>query len=209
MDQVYTILHPVDTQFYIPRPPINIAALTNANEAYAMRALLEMLGCVVTIHWIGTPTDFLKVLGQGEMASPYLLIAGHGDDENGYYFGEYADFIDTSMLRDQHMPAEIIAPVVNLPGCTIVSTACWAGIESMGHAFTFNGKINAYIGCRVAPKGEDICVFAVNFFYNIIRNKLSDREAWQKAMMATDQPAIYQVSFFDSNGVEERYQEGG
>lgn len=198
---------PVDTQFFAPRLPINIVALTNAYEAEAMRALLEMLGCVVTIHWIGTPTDFLKVLGQGEAAPPYLLIAGHGDDVNGYYFGEYASFIDTSMLREQHMPAEVIAPVVNLPGCTVITSACWGGIESMGRAFTKNGKINAYIGCRVEPNGDDICVFVVNFFYNIIRKKLSDREAWQKAMVATEQPDIYQVSYFDSNGVEERYQE--
>jgi hypothetical protein len=199
--------YPVDTEFFIPRLPINIAALTNAYEADAIRALLEMLGCVVTIHWIGTPTDFLKVLSQGETAPPYLLIAGHGDDENGYYFGEYAPFIDTSMLRNQHMPADVIAPVVNLPNCTVISTACWGGIESMGWVFTKNGEIKAYIGCRVAPFGDEMCVFVVNFFFNILRKKLSDREAWQKAMVSVDQPAIYQVSFFDSSSVEERYQE--
>lgn len=199
-----TMTQPVDTQFFIPRLPINIAALTNAYEAEAMRALLEVLGCVVTVHWIGTPADFLKVLSQGETAPRYLLIAGHGDDENGYYFGEYASFIDTSMLREQHMPAEIIAPVVNLPGCTVVSSACWGGIEAMGRAFTNTGKINAYIGCRVAPHGDSMCAFLVNFFYNVIRKKLSDHEAWQKAVIATDQPAISQISFFHSNGVEDR-----
>jgi hypothetical protein len=200
---------PVDTQFFIPRLPINIAALTNAYEAEAMRALLEMLGCVVTVHWIGTPADFLKVLAQGETAPRYLLIVGHGDDEKGYYFGGYGSFIDTStsMLDEQHMPAETIAPVVNLPGCTVLSTACAAGNETMGRAFVRNGNINAYIGCRVYQNGTDMCVFAVNFFYNVIRKKLSDHEAWQKAMLATDHAAIYQVSFFNANGTEERYEE--
>lgn len=194
----------VDTQFFIPRLPINIVALTNAYEAEAIRALLEMMGCVVTIHWIGTPTDFLKVLGHGETAPRYLLIAGHGDDKNGYYFGEYASFIDTSMLREQHMPAEVIAPVVNLPGCTVISSACWSGVEAMGGAFTQTGKIKAYIGCRDAPRGEDMCVFLVNFFYNVMRKKLPEHEAWQKAVIATDQPAISQMSFFHASGIEDR-----
>lgn len=198
---------PVDTQFYHPRLPVNIVALPNSYEAHAMRALLEVMDCAVTIHWIGAPMDFLKVLGQGDTAPRYLLIAGHGDDELGYYFGEYADFIDTSMLREQHMPAGVIEPVVNLPGCTVISTACGGGSEAMGRAFTSNGKINAYIGCQVYPNGTDMQVFVVNFFFNVLRKKLSDRDAWQKAMLATDQPAIYKMSFFHSNGVEERYQE--
>jgi hypothetical protein len=110
----------IDQQFYTPRLPISIVALSNADyEAHAMRAVLEAFGCVVTIHWIGTPTDFLKVLGQGEAAPRYVLITGHGDEEKGCYLGEYAAFIDTSMLRDQYLPAEVIAVVVSLPGCTV------------------------------------------------------------------------------------------
>jgi len=102
------------------------------------------------------------------------------------------------------MPAEVIAPVVNLPGCTVISSACWSGIEAMGRAFTHTGKIKAYIGCRAAPRGEDMGVFLVNFFYNVMRKKLSEFEAWQKAVIATDQPEISQISFFHSNGVEDR-----
>lgn len=109
--------HVIDEQFYTPRLPVSIVALPNSShEVYPMRDLLEGFNCVSTVHWIGAPMDFLKVLGQGETAPRYLLIAGHGDEEKGYYLGEYATFIDTSMLRDQYMPAEVIAPVVNLPG---------------------------------------------------------------------------------------------
>lgn len=196
---------PIDTQFFVPRLSVSIAALNNSDlEANAIRALLEALGCVVTIHWIGTPEDFLKVLSQGQTAPPYLLIAGHGDEENGFYFGEYAPFIDTSMLREQHLPAEAIAPVVNLPGCAVISSACWSGIEALGRAFTNGGNIKAYIGCRSAPRGEDMIVFLVNFFHNIMRKKLSDHEAWQKAVNATDDPEISQISFFHANGVEDQ-----
>jgi hypothetical protein len=62
------------------------------------------------------------------------------------------------------------------------------------------------MGCRIYI--QDTPVFLVNFFYNVLHNKLSDRAAWQKAMMATDHREVYQMSYFDSNGVEARYQEG-
>lgn len=172
-----------------------------------MRELLEMFfNCVVTVHWIGTPADFLTVLGQGESAPRYLIIAGHGDADKGYYLGEYIEEIDTSMLRDQHMPAEVIAPVVNLPGCTVVTTACGGGAEAMGKAFTRNGKIRAYIGCRGYPDGTDMPVFLVNFFFYALRKKLSDREAWQKALRVVDNPAIYQISLYHGDGTVEHYE---
>jgi len=201
--------HFIDEQFYAPRLPVSIVALPNSSyEVYPMRDLLEGFNCVTTVHWIGTPTDFLKVLGQGETAPRYLLIAGHGEEGKGYYLGEYAEFIDTSMLRDQYMPAEVIAPVVNLPGCTVISSACEAGVELMGRAFVGAGRINAYVACRVGPYSEDMFVFLVNFFHGILRKKLSDRDAWHKAVAVTDQPEIYQMRFFHSYGTEERYEQG-
>ena len=196
---------PVDTQFYSPRLPISIVALPNDFEARAMREMLEMyFNCVVTVNWIGTPADFLTVLGQGESSPRYLIIAGHGG-EIGYYLGEYIPEIDTSMLREQHMPPEAIAPVVNLPGCTVVSTACYGGTEAMGKAFIKNGKIGAYIACRDAPDGTDMPVFLVNFFFFVLRKKLSDREAWLKAMRVVDNPVIYQISAYYGDGSIEHY----
>lgn len=200
--------HVIDEQFYTPRLPVSIVALPNSShEVYPMRDLLEGFNCVSTVHWIGAPMDFLKVLGQGETAPRYLLIAGHGDEEKGYYLGEYATFIDTSMLRDQYMPAEVIAPVVNLPGCTVISSVCGGGVEPMGRAFVNTGKINAYIGCRVGPNADDMFAYLVNFFYSVLRKKLSDRDAWQRAVAVTDQPDIYQMSFFHSDGTEEHYEQ--
>jgi hypothetical protein len=47
----------------------------------------------------------------------------------------------------------------------------------------------------------------VNFFYGIVRKKLSVHEAWRWAIKVTDQPEIYQISFFHSDGTEERYEQ--
>jgi hypothetical protein len=194
----------IDEQFYAPRLPVSVIALPNsAHEVYTLRDLLEAFNCVLTVHWIGAPTDFLKVLGQGDTAPRYLLIAGHGDEDKGYYLGEYAPFIDTSMLHGQYMPAEVIAPVVNLPGCTVISSACGTGVERMGRAFAGNGRVNAYIACRAYPDGGDMLVFLATFFHGVLRKKLAERDAWRRAVAVTDQPEIYQVSYFHSNGTWE------
>jgi hypothetical protein len=170
-----------------------------------MRELLEMIySCVVTIHWIGTPTDFLKVLEQGETAPRYLLICGHGD-EAGFYLGEYGLGIDTSMLIERCMPPEAIAPIVNLPGCTVISTTCGGGYERMGKAFVQNGKISAYIGCDGANDSTDMLIFLVHFFYNVLRKKLSDLEAWYQAMLVAERPAFSQISFYHADGKVEHY----
>jgi hypothetical protein len=116
-------------------------------------------------------------LAQGNSAPRYLLICGHGDADKGFYFGEYAPFIDTSVLRDKHMPPEVIAPIVSLPGCTVISSACSAEVEKMGKAFTGSGKAAAYIACRTDPDGTAMLVFLVNFFYHLLGKKLSEHEA--------------------------------
>jgi hypothetical protein len=203
-----TMKQVLDAQFDVPRLPVSIAALPNCDwETQAMRAVLEGFGCVVTVHWVGTPKDFLRLLGQGETAPQYLLITGHGDEEKGYYFGEYADFIDTSMLRDEYLPAEVIATTVNLPGCTVISSACAGGVEAMGRAFVGAGKVAAYTGCRDYPDGSDMLLYTVNFFYGILRKKLSAHEAWKWAIKVTDQPEICAMSFFHADGTEERYEQ--
>ncbi len=109
------------------------------------------------------------------------------------------------MLRDRHMPPEVIAPVVNLPGCTVLTTTCKGGTEAMGKAFVHTGKIGGYIGCRGWPDGTDMPVFLVNFFFFALRKKLSDREAWVKAMRVVDNPAIYQMIFYHADGTVDTF----
>lgn len=197
----------IDQQFFTPRPLITVAVLPNAElEAQAVRAVLEYLDYAVIVHWIGTPGDFLTVLGQGDTAPRYLVITGHGDENDGFYLGEYADFIDISMLRNHYLPAEAIAPVVNLPGCTVIASACAAGVEKMGRAFSGRGALRAYIACRDYPDGSDMLVFLVNFFHGLMRKHLSDHDAWRHALITTDAPEVYATSYFHGDGTEDRFQ---
>jgi hypothetical protein len=193
---------PVDTEFYAPRLPVSIAAVSSDGVEF-VRSTLEALHYVVLLHAIGTPTDFLKVIAQGAHAPRYMLIMGHGTEE-GLYFGDYGPAeIDTSMLRNRSMPPEVIQQHVYLPGCTVISAFCAGGKAAMAQAF-LKGDVAASIGCRTSPDAVALNVFLVNLLFGIQAKHLSDRDAWQRAVIATDHEDIDQMSYFRGDGTEER-----
>lgn len=194
---------PIDSKFYDPRLPVGIVALPGQSESAGMRQYLELLNCVVAVHWIGTPMDFLQVIAQGDQAPRYLIINGHGAEE-GIYLGEYISAIDTSMLQGQYLPARVVREHVHLPGCTVLTLICHGGSEPMARAF-LAGQVAGYMGCRIEPDGTASTVFMVNFFYNVIGKGLSDRDAWHRAVETTDHEDIYAMNYFHADSREEQY----
>ena len=193
---------PVDTEFYVPRLPVSIVDVNGGGMEFA-RATLESLNCVVLVHSVGTPSDFLKVIAQGENAPRYMIIMAHGT-EDGFDFGDYEPSIDVSMLRNEAMPPEAIHQHVNLPGCTVFAYSCGAGSREMADAF-LAGNVAAYIGCRTGPDVVAMNLFLFHFLHGVMAKKLSDRDAWHRAVAATDHEDINEFSFFHSDGTEERF----
>lgn len=195
---------PVDTEFFAPRLPVGVVALSGSDADY-LRTMLESLRCVVHVHWIGTPADFLKVISQGAGVPRYLVIDGHGT-EQGLYFGEYAKGIgiDTSMLTEGCLPPDAIHGRVDLPGCTVINLVCLGGTKRMADAF-LAGKVQAYIGCRDYVDGSAMELFFHNLMYNIVVRKMSDRDAWYHAVAVTDHAETDLISFYHADGKEERY----
>ncbi len=157
----------IDETFYSPRTPVAVVAIGEASEALLVRSILESLGAAVLLHLIGTPEDFLRVIGQGEAAPRYLVICGHGDD-NGLVFGEYGNGIGMAALRQGSMPPEVIAGRVNLPGCVVISTACGTGSNAFGMAF-LKGGLAAYIAPEEYPEGADAALFVRLLFHQFLR----------------------------------------
>ena len=135
------------------------------------RTALEALGCVVLTHRIGTPSDFLRVLGQGEQSPRYMVILGHGD-EDGLVFGEYDKPLGGLWLRDGSLPPEAIEAHVNLPGCTVISYSCQGGSDAMARAF-LTGGVAGYIGCRTEVQTVALTLFLFHFLFGALHKKLS------------------------------------
>lgn len=67
----------VDERFCRPRVPVSVG---DSGEALLIRAILENLGAVVTLHLPGVPEDFRLILDRAEAAPRHLVICGHGDE---------------------------------------------------------------------------------------------------------------------------------
>jgi hypothetical protein len=182
----------VDETFYHPRTPVSVVAVGEASEALLVRSLLENLGATVALHQIGTPEDFLGVIGQGP-AAQYVVLCGHGD-ENGFVFGDYADGIgiDISGLRSGSMPAQVIAERVQLRGKVVVSTACETGRAGFGAAF-MRGGVAAYIAPDGAPHGADALLFVHLFFHQLLRKRATPTFATQYAKSCDPEPGMFQI----------------
>ncbi|MBB6100024.1 hypothetical protein HNR42_003489 [Deinobacterium chartae] len=186
---------PVDGRFFAPRTPVSVVNYGATDEALLIRAMLEHLGCVVTLHWPGTPEDFLLVLEQ-QVAPPYMVLCGHGD-EKGLLFETYIPEIDVSALEGIHLPPRSIAARVRLPGCVILSTACMSGTGEMAAAMLAGGA-RAYIAPEDYPAGADVGLFVLSFFHALLERGMSVEQAWKRAVR-TD-PEFGMFGFFTPQG---------
>ena len=191
---------PVDSEFFVPLLPVSLVHVSGGGLEL-MRAALEALGCVVLVHRVGTPSDFLRVLGQGDQAPRYMVILGHGD-EDGLTFGEYDGAIDASMLRRGSLPPEAIDKSVDLPGCTVVSYSCGGGTNTMALAF-LSGRVAGYIACRTEVETVALTLFLFHFLFGALHKKLPDADAWRQAVLAVDHPEVNGIRFWHGDGWEE------
>lgn len=182
---------PVDADFYAERRPVEVVNLRGTGgEVAFVRSLLEELGAAVQLHLPGTPGDFLKVIGQGEAAAPWMVVCAHGD-AGGIVFGEFIPKIDTSMLKDGVMPPECIAGNVDLPGVVVVNTCCSGGEPAMAEAF-MRGGLKAYVGTAGPdPEGAAWPVFLAQFFYEVFHKGRTEREAWKRAASYDDDTRLF------------------
>jgi hypothetical protein len=165
----------IDESFFAPRTPVSIAAIGDSGEALLIRSCLESLGAAVTLHLIGTLSDFLKVLNQSRDAPRYLVICGHGD-ENGFVLGEYESGIDISALTKGSLPATALSGRIDLPETIVISTACDTGSLHMAEAF-LKGGAAAYIAPNGYPGGSETALFVHMLFHQIMVETVSASEA--------------------------------
>jgi hypothetical protein len=138
------------------------------------------------------------------MAPRYMIISGHGTPE-GLWFGTYGTSVDArqhDMLVGEYLPPSVIAQHVNLPGCTILAASCHGGAADLAKAYLAGGA-SAYIGPRKAV-GFALSVFCMHFFFCVIEKRMSDRDAWEAAVRATDHDDIWSVSYYHADGREEQ-----
>lgn len=189
----------VEERFFVPQTTTSIISMPDCgSRSHNLRSLLEMCNCSVHLHMIGTPGDFLAVIGQ-RYAPRFLFIVGHGTPD-GLWFGNYGAGIDTSMLVDECLPPEMIGQHLCLPDCNVIGDYCHSGTDRMMRAFK-QSPVRSYLGFAYAPSAE-LNLFLVNFIFRVANRGMAQPVAISEAIHATDHKELEESYRFHENRVE-------
>jgi len=168
-----------------------IAVLGDAgNEPEALRQVLETFGCLVLTKYIGRPNDFVAVLGGLAPFDPDIVIlSGHGEDGKIIMPVLGGSVYAEGEPRGNFSAAEINR-YLKLAGKIIISTCCTTGAADLAAAFSKN---NIYIAPSSYVEGNAVLLFVVDFFYQMIQNKLSVEAAWDHARALDEETSLFSL----------------
>lgn len=164
---------------------------STGGSPYMIRQVLESFGVRVIMHDIGRPDDFIDLIsGDYYIDSDYIILEFHGDEgkicmpelgEEYYHPDEPRGDFDKGEIEKYFKLKDVF--VINL-GCTL-------GRPELALSFIKSG-CKVYIGARDYVDGISSDMFVIRFFYEMIQNGRSEKEAFEIAKN-TDK----ETDFFD------------
>lgn len=171
------------------QPTVLLAVYGCDSEAQAIRAALEWFGATVIKTNIGRPNDFLDVIAGKTVAKPdYVILVGHGED-GGFCMEELGESVYLTDEPRGNITAGHISGRVGLKNTVVISTACATGREDLAAAFAVNG--NSYIAPEDYPEGNSDLFFVIRFFYELMQNEKTAREAFEAARATDSETEMY------------------
>ena len=171
------------------QPTVLMAVFGCDSESQAIRAALEWFGATVIRKGIGRPNDFLDVFAGRNLIDPdYVVLVGHGDD-GGFCMDELGESVYLPGEPRGNITAEHITGRVGLRNTVVISTACATGRNSIATALAVNG--NSYIAPEDYPEGNSDLFFVIRFFYELIQNEKTAREAFEAARATDSETGMY------------------
>ncbi len=160
------------------------------NEPETMRQVLESFGCLVLTKYIGRPNDFISVLtGTIPFDPDVIILSGHGED------GKFIMPVLGRSVYTEDEPKGNFSPVeinqyLKLTDKVIISTCCTTGRADLAAAFS---RGNTYIAPIDYIEGNAVLLFIVDFFYQVIQNKLTVEAAWNHARSFDKETALFAI----------------
>lgn len=169
-----------------------IAAWGNTgNEPEVLRQTLECFGCLVLTKYIGRPNDLISILqGRTLFEADIVILSCHG--EHGRILMPRLD--DSVYDPDEpklSFSASEITKYLRLSGKTIINTGCTTGRPELAAAFS---RQNSYIAPSDYVEGNAVPLFCVDFFYQLIQNQRSVRDAWHHAHSLDRETTVFQLT---------------
>lgn len=132
--------------------------LKNSSQKIGQQSL------TTSLHYIGQPLHLIDWLEHAQELGDWIFLAAHGD-ETGIHFGEdFADFIDTSMLKEGYFPYALFFKLGKFEGKTLFNSACASATKEVNAQFIAQ-KNFAYVGYDGYPDGDaDILIYHKLFY---------------------------------------------
>ncbi|MFH0770337.1 MAG: hypothetical protein V1926_03075 [Candidatus Peregrinibacteria bacterium] len=137
-----------------------------ALETVALRGVLEYIGYVPSIHWVGSVHQFKTLLNDNRKHfAEWIVLSAHGCKEGFYGTG------------NEVVPLKELA--IKLPQAHVLSLGCMTGAEAFAQAF-LNGGADYYIAPPSSPEGNSALMFALLLLWQIHEGK-DTLAAWKQA----------------------------
>jgi hypothetical protein len=170
------------------KPNLTIALIVGENcdaEASAIRGVLEYFNIRVVKIFIGRPNDFIEILN-GKVLYPnisHIIFSFHGKA------GKFLMPILAKDVYENDEPrgnfgADEINKFARLNDKIVITTGCTLGKKKLAQAF-LNVGCKIFIGAKDYIEGNSALFFVTHFYYEILTNNRSEKEAFQIAK-ATD-----------------------
>jgi len=183
-------------EHYRPTKPrrVAIASIGASGEALGLRRALEEVSSwelPTDLIGIGRSRHLISFLGGEYDDADHLIIAGHGDGEGrGIGLPELALEIAAEEPYDKVFDTQAVRESVALQGQVVLSTCCTTA--HLGEAFLERGA-SAYLAPNGDPYGEATFVFAVVFYYNLLRLDKGLRESFEAGRAVGGDTAMYEL----------------
>lgn len=134
-----------------------------------LRDIIESLGKQTLMHKPGQPSQVLSAMESAKNYGSLLILSGHGVD-GGFYLGDFADYIDVSVLRNGILTDSVIE-TLSIGPVDVISTCCETGRACMAEAFQ-NAGARTYLAPPNWSEGALVPLFLHIFFKEtIFRNQ--------------------------------------
>lgn len=165
----------------VEKTPISIVALSNDNEAQALRAVLEGFNYRVDLLWIGSKAEFIEMLKGKIYTHPILVLSCHGVKE-GIYVPNEPPISPKDIAENAHVENKLI-----------MNLGCEGWRKSYCEAFLKDGKAKTYIAAEGYPEGKSALMFAIRFFYELAMKK-DLGQSFEKATSLDKETELFKIA---------------
>ncbi|MDF1508648.1 delta-aminolevulinic acid dehydratase [Robertmurraya sp. DFI.2.37] len=160
----------------------------SALEAQAIRSGLEVFNVRVITYWIGRPNDLIKLITENE--SDYLILSFHGV-EGELVMPELGEMVYEDNEPKKNFGATEILEYGRLNKQLVIGNGCTLGDPELANAFLKIG-CRAYIGPKDCIDGDASFYFIIRFFYELLSNQRSEKEAYELAKSTDQETCLYE-----------------